>query len=278
GKPCDVEEPDRTAVATGTEPLDDAVLIASSPIGRTSRSNPATYLGAFDPIRAAFAATPEAKLRAYGPGMFSFNSDRGGRCPHCRGAGVVSIDMQFLPDIEVTCPECRGNRFRRDVLDVKLRGRSIAEVLEMTAAEAFAFFRGNPQVQRRLAPLKEVGLDYLPLGQPATTLSGGESQRLKIASFLGGGTGKRTLFLFDEPTVGLHASDVAKLLDCFRRLIAVGHSLVVVEHRLDVIRAADWIIDLGPEAGDAGGRIVAAGPPAAIAAVSESVTGRYLAT
>ncbi|HEX6986352.1 MAG TPA: excinuclease ABC subunit UvrA, partial [Planctomycetaceae bacterium] len=275
-KSCDLEDADRIAEAAGAGRLDDVILIDQSPIGRTPRSNPATYLGAFDPIRAAFAATPEAKLRNFGPGTFSFNTERGGRCPHCKGAGVVTVDMQFLPDIEVTCPECHGRRFRRDVLEIKLRGRGIAEVLDMTAAEAFAFFRGSPQVQRRLAPLKEVGLDYLPLGQPATTLSGGESQRLKIAAFLGGGTGKRTLFLFDEPTVGLHAADVAKLLDCFRRLIAVGHSVVVVEHRLDVIRAADWLIDLGPEAGDAGGRIVAAGPPAAVAAVPESVTGRYL--
>ena len=276
GKPCDVDDADRTASVTGAETLNDVLLITHAPIGRSSRSNPATYLGAFDAIRAAFAATPEAKLRAFGPGTFSFNSDRGGRCPHCRGAGIVSIDMQFLPDVEVTCPECDGRRFRRDVLDVKLRGRSIAEVLEMTAAEAFTFFRGHAKIQRRLAPLKEVGLDYLPLGQPATTLSGGESQRLKIASFLVAGTGRRTLFLFDEPTIGLHASDVATLLDCFRRLIAVGHSLVVVEHRLDVIAAADWIIDLGPEAGDSGGRIVATGPPAAIAATGDSITGRCL--
>jgi excinuclease ABC subunit A len=276
-KDCDLEEIDRAAMLLGTDRLDDVILIDQSPIGRTPRSNPATYLGAFDPIRAAFAATPEAKLRNFGPGAFSFNSDRGGRCPHCRGAGVITVDMQFLPDMEVTCPECGGTRFRRDVLDIKLRGRNIAEVLDMTAAEAFAFFRGNPKVQRRLATLKEVGLEYLPLGQPATTLSGGESQRLKIAAFLSGGTARRTLFLFDEPTVGLHAADVARLLECFRRLISIGHSLVVVEHRLDVLRAADWLIELGPEAGEAGGELIAAGPPAIVAATPRSVTGPYLA-
>ena len=275
-KPCGLEEFDPSAVASGAESIDDVILIDASPIGRTPRSNPATYLGAFDGIRGAFAATPEAKLRKFGPGTFSFNSDRGGRCPHCRGAGRVTVDMQFLPDIEVTCPECHGQRFRRDVLEIKLRGKSIADVLDMTAAEAFVFFSRTPSIQRRLAPLKEVGLDYLPLGQPATTLSGGESQRLKIAAFLGGRGGRRTLFLFDEPTTGLHAVDVARLLECFRRLIAIGHSIIVVEHRLDVIAAADWIIDLGPEAGAAGGELVTAGPPAVIVAAEKSVTGRYL--
>ncbi len=275
-KSCDLEDTDRGAVAVGAEVLDDVVLIDQSPIGRTPRSNPATYLGVFDFIRQAFAALPEAKLRNFTAGTFSFNTDRGGRCPHCNGAGVVTIEMQFLPDIEVTCPECHGTRFIRDVLEIKLRGQNIADVLAMTAAEAFAFFRGYPKIQRRLTPLKEVGLDYLPLGQTATTLSGGESQRLKIASFLGGGTGKRSLFLFDEPTTGLHAADVATFLMCLRRLIGVGHSVIVVEHRLDVIRAADWIIDVGPEAGDAGGRIVAQGPPSVVAQSSESVTARFL--
>ncbi len=275
-KACDLEDADRDAAVTGAESLDEVVLIDQSPIGRTPRSNPATYLGVFDFIRQAFAAQPEAKLRNFTPGTFSFNTDRGGRCPHCKGAGVVTIEMQFLPDIEVICPECHGARFRKDVLDIKLRGRSVADVLNMTAAEAFAFFRGHPKIQRRLATLKEVGLDYLPLGQTATTLSGGESQRLKIASFLTGGTGKRTLFLFDEPTAGLHAADVATLLDCLRRLIGVGHSVVVVEHRLDVLRAADWLIDMGPEAGEQGGRIVATGPPEALEAIPESVTGQFL--
>jgi excinuclease ABC subunit A len=274
-KPCDLEDIDRKAVAVGADAFDDVVLIDQSPIGRTPRSNPATYLGVFDFIRQAFAALPEAKLRSFTAGTFSFNTDRG-RCPHCSGAGVVSIEMQFLPDIEVTCPECHGKRFIKDVLDIKLRGQNIADVLAMTAAEAFAFFRGYPKIQRRLTTLKEVGLDYLPLGQTATTLSGGESQRLKIASFLGGGTGKRTLFLFDEPTTGLHAADVATFLTCVGRLIGVGHSVVIVEHRLDVIRAADWIIDLGPEAGDAGGSLVAEGPPSVIAGPPESITGRFL--
>ena len=276
GKTCDTSDADRSATLTGAESLGDVILIDQSPIGRTPRSNPATYLGVFDAIRAAFAATPEAKLRRFTPGTFSFNAARGGRCPHCEGAGVVTIDMQFLPDVAVTCPECGGSRFRSDVLDVKLAGKNVAEVLAMTAAEAFAFFRGHSKVQKRLAILKEVGLDYLPLGQPATTLSGGESQRLKIAAFLSQKTGTPTLFLFDEPTVGLHAADVVVLLECLRRLIAVGHSIVIVEHRLDVIAAADWIIDLGPEAGAAGGEIVAAGPPAEVAATAASVTGGFL--
>lgn len=277
GKTVDIDDFDRSAAINGVEGLEDVVLIDQSPVGRTPRSNPATYLGAFDHIRAAFAELPESKLRRFTPGTFSFNTDKGGRCPHCLGAGVVTVDMQFLPDVEVTCPECQGRRFRRDVLEIKLRGQSIADVLEMTAAEAFVYFRGQTKIQRRLSPLKEVGLDYVPLGQPATTLSGGEAQRLKIAAFLGGGTGKRTLFLFDEPTVGLHAADVAKLLECFRRLIAVGHSIIVVEHRLEVMRAADWIIDLGPEAGHAGGHVIAAGPPAEIAKVPQSITGQFLA-
>ena len=273
---CEAEDADRDAVLSGAEALDDLVWIDAAPIGRSSRSVPATYLGVFDAIRQAFAETPEAKLRKLGPGAFSFNAPRGGRCPHCDGAGVVTVDMQFLPDIETVCPECRGARFRRDVLEVKLRGRTIADALAMTAAEAFPFFRGLPQVQRRLAALKDVGLDYLPLGQPATTLSGGESQRLKIAWFLTQGAGKRTLFLLDEPTIGLHRADVAVLLECLRRLVAVGHSVIAVEHHLDVVAAADWVIDLGPGAGDAGGAIVAAGPPAAVAAEPGSVTGRYL--
>jgi excinuclease ABC subunit A len=275
-KSCDLDDADREADVTGAESLDDVVLIDQSPIGRTPRSNPATYLGVFDFIRQAFAALPEAKLRNFTAGTFSFNTDRGGRCPHCKGAGVVTIEMQFLPDIEVTCPECHGSRFRRDVLDIKLRGKNIADVLNMTCAEAFVFFRGHPRIQRRLTSLKEVGLGYLPLGQTATTLSGGESQRLKIASYFGSGTGKRTLFLFDEPTVGLHAADVETLLECLRRLIGIGHSVIVVEHRLDVIRNADWLIDLGPDAGAAGGRIVATGPPEVVAGVPESITGQYL--
>ena len=272
-------DPESAAVPVavkGGESLEDVVLVDQSAVGRTIRSNAATFLNAFDAIRAAFAATPEAKLRDLKPGAFSFNSARGGRCPHCRGTGVVRIDMQFLPDIEMVCPECGGARFRKDILEIKLRGRSIAEVLDMTTDEAFAFFRNHIKVLRRIAPLKEVGLGYLPLGQPTSTLSGGEIQRLKIASFLAERTTKRTLFLFDEPTVGLHESDVVTLIDCFRRLIAVGHSIIAIEHRPQFLRETDWLIDLGPGAGPHGGGLVASGPPAHIAGVAASATGRFL--
>ena len=207
---------------------------------------------------------------------FSFNSAQGGRCPKCQGAGVVEIDMQFLPDVTMTCPDCRGTRFRREILGVKYRGRSIADVLNMTVGEAFTFFRGKRKLQKQLKFFRDVGLDYLPLGQPANTLSGGESQRLKLAAHLSSGTKTRTLFLLDEPTTGLHAADIVKLLSCFDALLDAGHSLIVVEHNLDVIRAADHLIDLGPEAGDAGGEIVAIGTPEAVTNVPTSLTGHFL--
>ena len=273
---CSLEQFDTAAVLANYEDLQEVVLIDASPVGRTSRSNPVTYLKVFDAIREAFAAIPEAQVRNFGPGTFSFNSDRGGRCAHCQGAGRVTVDMQFLPEISVVCPECEGKRFRRDVLEIKLRGKSIADVLEMTTADAFGFFRGHAKIQRRLAVLKEVGLDYLPLGQPATTLSGGESQRLKIAARLQERAGKKTMFLFEEPTTGLHRADVARLLECFGRLVAMGHSLVVIEHHLDVLAAADWILELGPGAGPEGGRLIAAGPPETVISVAESSTAPYL--
>lgn len=244
----------------GTEHIEAVELVDQQPLGRTRRSNPVTYLGAFDQIRALFADTPQAKQRNYTAGHFSFNA-RGGRCPRCLGHGVIDIDMHFMAEVSMTCPECNGKRFRQDILEVKYRGRSIAEVLDLTAAEAFTFFRGCKRLQRRLQALKEIGLDYLPLGQPAHTLSGGESQRLKLAAHLAAGTRSRTLFLLDEPTRGLHPADVARLLACFANLLAVGHSLVVIEHDRAVIRAADWVIELGPEAGDAGGYIIACGAP-----------------
>jgi len=267
----------------GFEGLSDVVLIDQSPIGRTSRSNPVTYLKAFDEIRKAFAATHEAKTRDFGPGKFSFNVE-GGRCGVCEGAGDLTVDMQFLADVRMRCPECRGTRYRPEVLEVKFRDRSIAEVLDLTVREAFGFFRNHPKVQARLRPLSDVGLDYLRLGQPATTLSGGEAQRLKLAGFLASSPaamtraarGPKTLFLLDEPTTGLHPKDVAKLLETLTRLLDLGHSLVLVEHAPAILRAADWIIDLGPEAGDGGGLVVAEGTPEEVAR-SGTHTGRALA-
>lgn len=259
----------------GESQLNDVMLVDQRPIGRSPRSNPVTYIKAFDEIRAVFADTLEARTRGYSAGHFSFNVD-GGRCPHCQGEGFIQIDMQFLADVFMKCPQCHGTRYRREVLDCKHRGRSIADVLEMTVREAFLFFRGQQKVQSRLKQLMDVGLDYIRLGQPANTLSGGESQRLKLASYLASARRGRTLFLMDEPTTGLHMHDVAQLLACFESLLAVGHSLIVVEHNLALIRCADYVIDLGPGAADEGGRIVAQGTPEEIARCPESVTGRYL--
>jgi excinuclease ABC subunit A len=257
---------------SGYEGLADVVMIDQSPIGRSSRSNPVTYLKAFDEIRKTFAATHEAKTRNFGASKFSFNVE-GGRCGVCEGNGDLTVDMQFLADIRMRCPECQGSRYRPEVLEVKYGGKSIAEVLELTVREAFGFFRNKPKVQARLRPLMDVGLEYLRLGQSASTLSGGEAQRLKLAGFLASSPaaltraakGPKTLFLLDEPTTGLHPQDVAKLLETLTRLLDLGHSLILVEHSPDILRAADWIIDLGPEAGDQGGRIVAQGTPEDVA-------------
>ena len=267
---------------SGFEGLADVVMIDQSPIGRSSRSNPVTYLKAFDEIRKAFAAAPEAKARNFAASKFSFNVE-GGRCGVCEGAGDLTIDMQFLADVRMTCPECRGTRYRPEVLEVKLGGKSIAEVLALTVRESFGFFRNRPKVQARLRPLLDVGLDYLRLGQSASTLSGGEAQRLKLAGFLASSPaaltraakGPKTLFLLDEPTTGLHPQDVAKLLETLTRLLDLGHSLILVEHGPDVLRAADWIIDLGPEAGDQGGEVVARGTPEDVAK-SDTHTGKAL--
>jgi excinuclease ABC subunit A len=268
---------------TGTGVLDDVVLVDQSPIGRSGRSNPVTYLKAFDEIRKTFAATHEAKLRNYGPSRFSFNVE-GGRCNACEGNGFQTIDMQFLPDVLVRCPECRGRRYRAETLEIAYRGRNIAEVLDLTAREAFVHFRHRPKVQSRLRPLLDVGLDYLRLGQPASTLSGGEAQRLKLASYLSTTPGaitraagkSHTLFLLDEPTTGLHPADTLKLLDALTSLLTLGHSLIVIEHSPEVMACADWIIDLGPGAGDEGGRIVAAGTPEDVAK-ADTPTGHVLA-
>lgn len=259
----------------GDGQIDDVLLVDQSPIGRSPRSNPVTYIKAFDPIREVFAGTIESRTHNYPASYFSFNVD-GGRCEACGGDGFVEIDMQFLPDVYVKCAQCNGTRYRKPILEVTYRGRNIAEVLEMTIREAFSFFRGQRKVQAKLKQLIDVGLDYLRLGQPATTLSSGEAQRLKLAAFMSAATRNRTLFLLDEPTTGLHFADIVKLLDCFDTLLAVGHSLIVVEHNLQLMKAADWLIDLGPGAAGAGGEIVVQGSPETVAQCERSVTGRYL--
>jgi excinuclease ABC subunit A len=260
----------------GDGQIDDCILVDQSPIGRTPRSNPVTYLKVFDEIRAVFADTVEARTRNYAPSHFSFNVD-GGRCPTCRGDGYLQIDMQFLADVYMRCSQCGGTRYRKEILDITYRGRSIAEVLEMTVREAFTFFRGRPKVQARLKRLIDVGLEYVCLGQPANTLSAGEAQRLKLAGYMSGAKRGRCLFILDEPTTGLHPADIVQLLDCFDALLAVGHSLLVVEHNLQVMKAADYLVDLGPGAADEGGRVVVRGTPEMVAHCPESVTGRFLA-
>jgi excinuclease ABC subunit A len=260
----------------GAGQLDDVIHIDQTPIGRSPRSNPATYIKAFDPIRLLMAEQTDARARGLSAGDFSFNVE-GGRCETCHGDGRLAIDMQFMADVYMRCPECHGRRYRRQVLEVKYRGRDIAEILDMTAREAFTFFRGQRKVQARLKLLLDVGLDYLRLGQPATTLSGGEAQRLKLAAHLATKRRGRALFLLDEPTTGLHFSDIVQLVDCFDALIEVGHSLVIVEHNLQLMKTADWIIDLGPGAADEGGQVVVTGTPEEVAACEASATGRILA-
>lgn len=272
----DTDKPAPFKELTGASQFDDAVLIDQSPIGKTPRSNPVTYVKAFDPIRALFAGTNEAQARGFKASHFSFNVD-GGRCEACKGDGFTQIDMRLMPDVYMRCAECQGLRYRREVLDVKYRGCNIAEVLDMSVREAFNFFRGQRKILTKLKCLLDVGLDYLRLGQPANTLSGGEAQRLKMATYIAGASRGRTLFVLDEPTIGLHFSDVLQLLDCFDSLISMGHTLVVVEHNLLMLQSADYIIDLGPGAADQGGQIVATGTPEEIAANPESITGKYLA-
>jgi excinuclease ABC subunit A len=259
----------------GAEFVTDAVLVDQAPIGRTPRSNPVTYLKAFDPIRELFAATKDARARGLTASHFSFNVP-GGRCEACQGEGEVRVEMQFLADVFVPCDQCEGRRFKPQVLEVRYRGRTIQQVLDLTVREALAFFSSSPKVLRRLQVLDEIGLGYLRLGQPATTLSGGEAQRIKIAAHLSSHGGERVLYILDEPTTGLHFDDIAKLLTAFRKLLEAGHSLVVIEHNLDVIKTADYVIDLGPEGGEAGGQVVATGTPEQVAQVESSHTGRYL--
>ncbi len=259
----------------GAEYVSDVILVDQAPIGRTPRSNPVTYLKAFDPIRELLASTKDARSRGFTASHFSFNVP-GGRCEACEGEGVVKVEMQFLADVFVPCEHCDGKRFKPQVLEVKYRGRGVDQMLDMTVREALTFFASSPKVLRRLQVLDEIGLGYLRLGQPATTLSGGEAQRIKIAAHLSSHTGDRVLYILDEPTTGLHFDDIAKLLAAFRKLLQAGHSLLVIEHNLDVIKTADWVIDLGPEGGEEGGYIVATGTPEQLAQLETSHTGRYL--
>ena len=259
----------------GLEHFDKVIAVDQSPIGRTPRSNPATYTGLFTPIRELFASVPAARERGYGPGRFSFNV-RGGRCEACEGDGVLRVEMHFLPDVYVPCDTCKGQRYNRETLEIRYRGKSIADVLNMTVEEALAFFEAHPQISRRLQTLMEVGLGYIRLGQSATTLSGGEAQRVKLSQELSKRDTGRTLYILDEPTTGLHFHDIALLLQVLTRLRDQGNTLVIIEHNLDVIKTADWIIDMGPEGGAGGGRLMAAGTPEQVAAVEASHTGRYL--
>src|SRR5437867_3842776 len=260
----------------GAQRVDKVVDIDQSPIGRTPRSNPATYTGVFTFIRTLFARTPEARMRGYAPGRFSFNV-KGGRCEACQGDGLVKIEMHFLPDVYVTCDVCKGRRYNRETLDVRYKGRSIAEILDMTVREALGFFDAVPVIRTKLQTLDDVGLDYIRLGQSATTLSGGEAQRVKLATELSRRATGRTLYILDEPTTGLHFADIQKLLDVLNRLVDQGNTVVIIEHNLDVIKTADWIIDLGPEGGDEGGRVVATGAPEELARQADhSYTGQFL--
>lgn len=270
------ERPGAHAALSGLEAIDKAIVIDQSPIGRTPRSNPATYTGLFDPIRQIFAKTPEARMRGYQPGRFSFNV-KGGRCEACQGQGILKIEMHFLPDVYVPCEVCGGKRYNRETLEVRYKGKTISEVLDMTIEEAADLFANQPAIYRRLKTIVDVGLGYISLGQPATTLSGGEAQRVKLATELSKVATGRTVYLLDEPTTGLHFHDVARLLQVLERLTEGGNTVITIEHNLDVIKCADWLIDLGPEGGDRGGTIIASGTPEQIAACETSYTGKFLA-
>jgi excinuclease ABC subunit A len=259
----------------GLEQLDKAIVIDQSPIGRTPRSNPATYTGAFDPIRELFSLTPDARVRGYAPGRFSFNV-KGGRCESCAGDGIITIEMHFLPDVYVPCEACKGKRYNQQTLEVKYKGKSIADVLEMRVDEAAEFFANVPRVHGKLQTICDVGLGYIQMGQPATTLSGGEAQRVKLATELSRRSTGRTFYILDEPTTGLHFADIAQLLGVLDRLVEMGNTVLVIEHNLDVIKTADFVIDLGPEGGDKGGTVVATGTPEDVARHPKSYTGRYL--
>ena len=260
----------------GMDAIDKVIAIDQSPIGRTPRSNPATYTGVWDHVRKLFAQTNEAKVRGYQQGRFSFNV-KGGRCEACAGDGTIKIEMHFLPDVYVPCEICKGQRYNRDTLDITFKGKNVAEVLDMPCEEALEFFANQPAIARHMQTIVDVGLGYVRLGQPAPTLSGGEAQRVKLASELAKRSTGHTMYILDEPTTGLHFEDIRKLLTVLSRLVDQGNTVLVIEHNLDVIKTADWIVDLGPEGGSGGGTIVAEGPPEHIATVPHSHTGQFLA-
>ena len=260
----------------GTEHIDKVIAIDQSPIGRTPRSNPATYTGVFDHVRKLFAQTNEAKVRGYLPGRFSFNV-KGGRCEACSGDGTIKIEMHFLPDVYVPCEICKGKRYNRDTLDILFKGKNIADVLAMPIEEALEFFANQPPIARHLQTLVDVGLGYVRLGQPAPTLSGGEAQRVKLASELAKRSTGHTMYILDEPTTGLHFEDIRRLLTVLSRLVDQGNSVLVIEHNLDVVKTADYLIDMGPEGGSGGGKVLSYGTPEHLAAVGDSHTGRFLA-
>ena len=259
----------------GYENIDKIIDIDQSPIGRTPRSNPATYTGTFDVIRELFSTTPESKMRGYKPGRFSFNV-KGGRCEACSGDGIIKIEMQFLSDVYVPCEVCKGKRYNRETLEVKYKGKNIDDVLNMTVEEGLTFFENIPRIKNKLQTLYDVGLGYIRLGQPSTQLSGGEAQRIKLAYELSKRSTGKTLYILDEPTTGLHIDDVNRLVEILQRLVDSGNTVVVIEHNLDMIKCADYIIDLGPEGGDKGGTLIAQGTPEKIANVEKSYTGKYL--
>jgi excinuclease ABC subunit A len=259
----------------GLEALDKVINIDQSPIGRTPRSNPATYTGVFADIRDLFAQLPESKVRGYKPGRYSFNV-KGGRCEACSGDGIIKIEMHFLPDVYVQCEVCKGARYNRETLEVLYKGKSIADVLDMTVSQAVQFMEKIPRIKNKLKTLDDVGLGYIKLGQSATTLSGGEAQRVKLAKELSKRATGRTIYILDEPTTGLHFADIQKLLEVLDRLVEAGNTIVIIEHNLDVIKTADYIIDLGPEGGARGGEVIATGPPEEVARVTRSYTGQFL--
>jgi len=269
-------EPAPYANLHGLQHFDKIISVDQSPIGRTPRSNPATYTGLFTPIRELFAGTPEARTRGYDPGRFSFNV-KGGRCEACQGDGVVKVEMHFLPDMYVPCDVCASKRYNRETLEIRYRGRNINEVLELTVEQALVYFDAVPAIARKLQTLMDVGLSYLRLGQSATTLSGGEAQRVKLSLELSKRSTGSTFYILDEPTTGLHFHDIALLLQVLNQLVEAGNTVVVIEHNLDVIKTADWVVDMGPEGGDGGGRVVVQGTPEQVAACTASHTGHYLA-
>jgi excinuclease ABC subunit A len=270
-----LDRPGKHRRLVGANQIDKVIDIDQSPIGRTPRSNPATYTGLFTPIRELFSEVPESRARGYRPGRYSFNV-KGGRCEACEGDGIIKIEMHFLPDLYVTCEECKGHRYNRETLEIRYKGKNIAEVLEMSVSEAAPFFKAIPAIAGKLETLEAVGLGYIKLGQSATTLSGGEAQRIKLSKELSKRSTGRTFYVLDEPTTGLHFEDIKKLLGVLNSLVESGNTVVVIEHNLDVIKTADHIIDLGPEGGEAGGRVIGEGTPEDLARVTGSATGRYL--